>query len=60
MPSYYPTGRDGYPRKNPWKGRVMVAGKCYSIGYYESREEAEVMEEEFRGGYVKWRNRVAK
>lgn len=35
----------------------MVKGKGYFLGYYETKEEAEFMEEEFRNGYVGKGNR---
>lgn len=56
MPSHYPVGRDGYPRKKTWKGRVMIKGKHYFVGYYTTREEAAIMEDEFRAGYQGCRN----
>lgn len=52
MPSHYAVGRDGYPRNRPWKARVMVKGRHYFVGYYETKEEAKIMEDEFRNGYV--------
>lgn len=41
-----------YPRSKPWKARVKINWIEYFLGYFATREEAEMREREFKNAAI--------
>lgn len=55
MASYFPycnQREKKYIRKKPWRARVKVDWVEYFLGFYQTKEEAEMVEREFKNAAI--------
>jgi hypothetical protein len=50
MPKYHETTSAGKPRVKPWQASVRINNTTMFLGYFDTKEEAVRVEDDFRAG----------